>query len=244
VGSTVADGYGGGLVLTLSDAVFSRNQVLSNTAALSATAMGQGGALWVQEGSSFTLTNDLIAGNQAGGQGSGLWLGSYETEERTSGRLLHTTIADNGGIGQGIFVDLYASLAGTNTIIAGHEDAGLVVSAGSTATLEATLWHENGLDVAGVGSIETGAINVYEAPAFVDPAAGDYHLGPGSAALDQGLDAGITNDIDGQPRPFEAPDLGADEYWPPGVLQYLYLPLVTKQSMAVGVGRSGAMPVP
>lgn len=228
VGSAVADGYGGGLVLTLSDAVFSGNQVLGNTAALSATAIGQGGALWVQEGSSFTLTNDLIAGNQAGFQGSGLWLGSYETEERTTARLLHTTIADNGGISQGIFVDLYANLSCTNTIIAGHADVGLVVSGGSTATLEATLWYENGLNVTGVGTIDIGAINVYDAPDFVDPAAGDYHLGPSSAALDRGLDTGIVNDIDDQPRPYAAPDLGADEYWPPGVLQYFHLPLVTK----------------
>ena len=35
-------------------------------------------------------------------------------------------------------------------------------------------------------------------------------------------------DIDSQPRPYQAPDLGTDEYWPPGVLKYFYLPIVLK----------------
>jgi hypothetical protein len=37
-------------------------------------------------------------------------------------------------------------------------------------------------------------------------------------------------DIDNQPRPYQTPDLGADEYWLPGVLKYLYLPLVMNGS--------------
>jgi uncharacterized repeat protein (TIGR01451 family) len=46
----------------------------------------------------------------------------------------------------------------------------------------------------------------------VDPDNGDYHIGPGSAAIDAGVDAGVTTDIDGQARPSGlGPDLGADE---------------------------------
>jgi uncharacterized repeat protein (TIGR01451 family) len=49
-------------------------------------------------------------------------------------------------------------------------------------------------------------------PAFVDPDNGDYHIGPGSAAIDAGLDAGVDHDIDGEPRPLGGGyDLGADE---------------------------------
>jgi hypothetical protein len=47
----------------------------------------------------------------------------------------------------------------------------------------------------------------------VDPDSGDYHIGPGSAAIDAGVDAGVTTDIDGEARPFGAGyDLGADEW--------------------------------
>lgn len=39
----------------------------------------------------------------------------------------------------------------------------------------------------------------------------DFHLKNGSPALDKGKDAGITNDLDGNPRPVGLPDLGAYE---------------------------------
>jgi hypothetical protein len=64
-------------------------------------------------------------------------------------------------------------------------------------------------------------------PAFVDPDAGDYHIGPGSEALNKGVDAGVMRDIDNEPR-FGIPDLGADEYWAPGALKRIYLPLVLR----------------
>jgi len=62
----------------------------------------------------------------------------------------------------------------------------------------------------------------------VDPDAGDYHIGPGSAALDAGVDAGVKTDVDHELCPYQAPDLGADEYWPSGVLKYVYLSVVLK----------------
>ena len=60
----------------------------------------------------------------------------------------------------------------------------------------------------------------YGDPAF---AADGYHLTSESAALDKGIDAGITVDIDGQARPASAGnDLGADELW-----NEIYLPMVS-----------------
>jgi hypothetical protein len=39
---------------------------------------------------------------------------------------------------------------------------------------------------------------------------------PGSEAIDRGVEAGVTTDIDGNARPYgPAPDLGAVEYLPP-----------------------------
>jgi uncharacterized repeat protein (TIGR01451 family) len=46
----------------------------------------------------------------------------------------------------------------------------------------------------------------------VDPDAGDYHIGFGSAAIDAGVDARVYHDIDSDPRPLGGGyDLGADE---------------------------------
>jgi hypothetical protein len=111
----------------------------------------------------------------------------------------------------------YTSLAFTNTIIAGHHSVGITVTTGSTATLEATLWGSsawaNGEDWGGGGTIVTGTINVWGDPAFVNPDGGDYHIGPGSAAIDVGVDAGVETDIDGEPRPTgTGHDIGADEF--------------------------------
>ena len=62
-------------------------------------------------------------------------------------------------------------------------------------------------------------------PAFVDSEGGDYHIGPGSAAIDAGADAGVTTDIDGDQRPAgPLPDVGADEAW----RWAYYLPLVVR----------------
>jgi hypothetical protein len=115
----------------------------------------------------------------------------------------------------------------TNTIIVSHT-VGIYVEPGSTATLESTLWGSgawaNGTDWAGTGTISTTS-DLWGNPDFVDPNAGDYHIGPASAAIDQGVNAGVTNDIDFHPRPYQTPDIGADEYWPPGALKFIYLPI-------------------
>lgn len=61
-------------------------------------------------------------------------------------------------------------------------------------------------------------------PRFVDPADGDFHIGAGSAAIDAGVDAGVTTDIDGDPRPIgPTSDVGADEW-----CLRVYLPLVMR----------------
>jgi hypothetical protein len=214
IASTASTGYMGGLFLEDSEATLRGNTVVRNTATLSATAAGLGGGLGLWGSPSFTLTNNLVAGNQANTEGGGLWIGGASSEP-VSGRLLHTTLADNSGGaggGQGVFVGEETTLAFTNTLVAGHSGVGINVSAGSTVILEATLWHGNGARTGGGGSVVIGAIDLQGDPAFVDPAAWDYHLGPGSAAIDAGVNAGVDDDIDGDSRPQGAGyDIGADE---------------------------------
>jgi parallel beta-helix repeat protein len=213
--SNTAHHGGGGLLLSRTNATLSNNAVGKNTA-LNAS----GGGLYLAE-SNATLINSVIADNQAGDRGSGLYIWA------SSPRLLHTTFARNGGgEGSGVYVYGPGTAALTNTILVSHT-MGIMVGVLGTATLESTLWRGNTTNWDGAGTISRS--NDYTGdPKFGDPDSGDYHLGPGSEALDRGVDAGVNHDIDPQPRPYLAPDLGADEYWPPGVLKHVYLPLVLR----------------
>ncbi len=61
---------------------------------------------------------------------------------------------------------------------------------------------------------------------FVNPAARDYHLKPGSPAIDAGIALpDVTSDLDGRPRPWgPAFDIGAYEWWP--LFRKVCLPVV------------------
>jgi hypothetical protein len=111
---------------------------------------------------------------------------------------------------------------------------GITATAGSTVTLEATLWHDNGVNFGSGGDIVTGTailtgtVDVYGDPAFVDPPTWDYHLTAESAAIDEGMDAGVATDIDGESRDAK-PDIGADEFSGDESGWQIYLPLVVRQ---------------
>ncbi len=230
IANTVGNGYGGGVSFCKTTATLDSNAIISNTATLSTTAgvNGWGGGVWTGDNAAVSFNNDLIAGNHARTQGSGLWFGVENSPYNSQGeRLTHVTIADNiGGLGHGIYVTNAVAFL-TNTIISGHE-IGVLEASGGAVTLEATLWYGNAtLDT--VGTVEIGSLNFYGNPAFVDPVTWDYHIGEGSAALDQGVVTGVHTDMDGQPRPWGLPDLGADEVWPPTAIVRAYLPLILRE---------------
>ena len=228
------NGYGGGISFCKTGATLDSNKIISNTATLSTTdtVRGWGGGVWTGDRASLSMSNDLIAGNHAKSQGGGLWLGVELDDDNPLGsRLRHVTIADNRGddYEHGVYVTNTVAFL-TNTIIAGHPDFGVFVAPGGEATLEATLWYENRINHTFGSNVETGDRNYYGDPDFADPDAWDYHIEPGSAALDWGVVTGVRTDMDGERRPWLAPDLGADEYWPPGVSIRAYLPLVLRNS--------------
>jgi hypothetical protein len=223
IANTLGSGLGGGVSLWFCPATLSGNTIVSNTATLNAASFSAGGGLAFVGGNPFTLTNNLVADNHAA-EGGGMWFAGHPSGS-VLGHLLHNTIADNLGSGQGVFMDEDATLILTNTIIAGHYGVGIAANASCTATLEATLWYDNGMDTDGEGTILTGTVNVTGNPSFVDPDVWDYHLTSGSPAIDAGVEAGVTSDLDGEPRPQgDAPDIGADEF------RYfqVYLPLVLR----------------
>lgn len=209
-----------------SELELTRNVIVGNESARTS-------GLYLTVVSPLTATNNIIAGNISRYD----WLDSPAVRVWLSnGRLLHNTIAHNRnqnaydgsvGVAYGLLV-ADSTLWMTNTILVSHT-VGISVTAGSTATLDATLWGSgawaNGTDWGGDGTIATGTVNLWGDPAFVDPDGGDYHIGPASAAIDAGVNAGVTDDIDGDARPQEGGyDIGADEYF----VRIVHLPWVIK----------------
>jgi len=207
--------YGGGAFVTGSTGTFSGNIVTSNTAEI-------GGGL-VFESSNQTLINNVIADNQCSNAGGGLWIygGSIQ--------LLHNTVARNsGGDGSGVYVTqlLWPETEGTvvtltNTIMVSHT-VSISVTGGNTVTVDSILWYDTPITVSQSITAIVNAQNQYTGdPAFTPDG---HHLMIGSAAINKGIDAGVTVDIDGELRPAGAGyDLGADELWHKN-----YLPLVKR----------------
>jgi hypothetical protein len=188
---------GGGIYLYLSPATLTDNVVASNTAA-------EGSAIYLSF-SSATLVNNVIIGNYAN---SRIYVFA------SSPSLLHTTIANNTAVGgSGVYVTSNSMFGAstvlmTNTVLV-SQTVGINVDSDNQATLNGVLWFGNGANTGGGGTLTITHATIGN-PAF---ASDGYHLTAASAAIDHGVDAGITTDIDGQPRPWGCGfDLGADEY--------------------------------
>ena len=213
---------GGGLDLDRSPITMVGNTIVGNVA----NAVLGGGMRIIQ--SDALLVNNVVAANVCNGTGAGIHV------MNSSPRLLHTTFADNrGGDGSAAHVasqsGAFSRAVFTNTILSGHT-VGITVTQGNTVTLASTLWHANASDWAGAGAL--GHTQDYAGPpAFVNPAGGDYHIGAASSAIDQGVDAGVTTDLDGHVRPWGlAPDLGADEYGSAAPAAYsIHLPIIFRR---------------
>ena len=209
-GNSVVGNGGGSYILFSDDITLNANTIISN-ADTGVSFYGCENAL---------LDNNIIADNEGGVSITG-----HTT------RLRHNTIARNGALGVSVwgYWDGDGTAILTDTILVNHT-VGITVTAGNTATLEGTLWGDgawaNTTDWGGAGHITTGTVNMHGITAFVDPDGGDYHIGPGSAAIDAGVDAGVLTDIDDDARPIGLGfDIGADE-----ARLRVYLPLVLRNS--------------
>jgi hypothetical protein len=121
------------------------------------------------------------------------------------GPLYHNTIANNPGgsdwDGTGVYViesgsDQPAQPELYNTIVASQK-TGVYASgdALNVVTMDGVLWWGNTNNTAGGGTFFISN-DIPGDPAFVDAAGYDYHIGPGSAAVDAGIDdAGIADDV-------------------------------------------------
>jgi hypothetical protein len=190
-----------------SEAHFEGNRVLHNDTSSGVYVING-------HGKGTRLLNNFIAGS-----------GTYTFYARASSNypltttLLHNTIVGKGAE-YGVYAGPYSAVVVTNTIIVSHTwGITNAFPASSTVHADHTLFWANAND----GIRDTNPVDGN--PAFVHPAAGDFHIRLNSAAKDAGIDADATVDIDGDVRPFNALfDIGADELaW-----QSVYLPLATR----------------
>jgi predicted outer membrane repeat protein len=204
--NNTASNVGGGLY-AVSTLVLTGTQFISNTAAVG------GGALFLYDATTQRVVNALFARNTSS-------LGA-DLFSKGNVAILHSTFA-NPTSGNGVAIYIYTGTLGiTNTIIANHT-TGIEKNVG-TVYADYNLFYGNTTDIS--GTIAGGTHDVIGNPNFVDPANDDYHLQSGSAAIDKGIDAGLTTDIDGQLRPFCGRfDIGYDEYQTCNI----YLPLAMK----------------
>ena len=211
---------GGGLFLYHTSRVrLLRNRIIDNSA-------WKGGGIFI-EGGALVFQNNVITDNRSPNGGVAINL------SRADLQLIHTTVARNQGKA-GIAVQTFrygdvnapSHVTMTNTILFSHT-VGISIDKDSTVQSDSVLWQQNGKDWDGVGII-THTHDHRGDPKF---AFDGYHLLAGSAAIDQGVNAGVTRDIDRDPRPYgPGYDLGADEF-NGAVLQAkkLYLPLALRR---------------
>ena len=209
---------GGGLILVNTSSLIAANSIISNA------AEAKGGGLYVVWGAPL-LANNVVADNRVADTGSGGGLCIVQA----SPRLVHTTVARNrGGAGAAIYVEAYESsfshVTMTNTVLVDHT-VGISVTAGNTATLNSVLWYGTPVTISRAATASVTVLNETQG----DPAFGPdgSHLTAGSAAIDRGVGGGLFTDIDRQPR-LGSPDLGVDEYWAPGALKVVLLPMVVR----------------
>ncbi len=216
IAGAATEGLGGGIRLWDTLADLSGNVIVQNQALSSAAGTGNGGGLY-GSGTVLTMQNNVVSANHSLTHGAGIYLLAEDAYVYKTATLLHNTIADNKGCGEGIYAYTWVQMTLTNSIISGHTAYGAYAATTYTSlVLDSTLWHENSTNTGGSGTIITE--NDYTGdPAFAAPLTANYHIAGISAAIDRGINAQVEDDMDGQPRPNgAAPDLGADEYYASG----------------------------
>lgn len=215
-GNTIAGNKGGGLALFVSSLLIKDNLITDNY------ANDPGGGLSFLGDSESTLVNNVITDNKSDHDSSAIHAVGVDLH------LIHNTIARNTPAQKNaIGVEPWTCCGGpstvvmTNTILA-DSDVGIKVASGNTVTVDSILWYNVPKTIDAETNAEVTVQNQFTGdPAF---ALDGYHLTVNSAALNKGIDAGVAEDIDGDPRPFgDGFELGADE-----LVKYIYLPTLLK----------------
>jgi hypothetical protein len=183
---------GEAVYLGYSQARFEGNLVIDN-------ATNAGLRLINGSGNGPTLVNNVVVHD-----GNDAFAPIGDVSVPLTAKLIHNTLIGSGS-GNGILVDSgYVTLKMTNTIITNFA-WGITNTFPSSSTLtndHTQFWANTHDGLRGSNPVDGN-------PLFAEDG---YHLGLGSAAINAGVDAGITTDMDGDLRPLGPRfDIGADE---------------------------------
>jgi predicted outer membrane repeat protein len=166
------------------------------------------------------IVNNVFAGNATGLYGGAV--AAYNLYAGQSVRIINNTFCANSAAGGGGAVFVSASDTAQRDVVFANNIVdsnfpGVQISAKVAASLvRNNLFHSNGTyDYVGDNPIGKYG-NIAADPGFADASHADFHLRPGSAAIDVGADSYAASgalDQDGQPRLQGAHvDIGADEF--------------------------------
>ncbi len=211
--------WGGGIALWAAGSPTIELNVISGNGA------NRGGGIGMVNDGSPSIRGNLIVRNQAQSGGGIYWSSS------TLGMLVvNNTIADNNGVaGSGVFAEgsdqdtrlsnnIIVAAAGQTAVVCGS-----LFGIPNPPTFDSNdVFSATGAAYGGICADQTGLTgNISADPLFVHPATNDYHLPPGSPAIDAGNGAATglpTADLDGHARVLDGNgdtlavvDIGADE---------------------------------
>lgn len=183
-------------------AVYNGNLFIGNSAA-------EGGGLYsvpkFSDNLNITYRNLVFLNNTATATGSAIYFYRYANTPVT---FAHLTVANNTGGDGAMIYHMMGKAFFTNTIL--YSGTIGIKRHSDTVTLDHVLRYNVITPTANASNWGlTDLSPITATPAF---AADGYHLTNASAAIDAGPPAGVSDDVDGQPRPLgTAPDIGADE---------------------------------
>jgi hypothetical protein len=211
---------GGGIQLNGPPNATIRNNIIRNN-----QGYGEGGGIWASGGQGLSILQNLIYGNVAGEAGGGMYVAGGSEGDGTTGPIdlfiTSNTIVGNKVVPNPELIDDYDNgsqiafrgyLAQTglfNNIILASDDYAAVScdprsrTGGAPVVVGSDVFNSVGPEFGGWCTNPSGFGNISVDPKFEDRANNNYHLSPGSPAIDSGYNAALgilSQDLDGNPR--------------------------------------------